>query len=185
MVLALGYSLTTGRVDHPLDFLQWTLDEAQGPPVLTATAFPPTLHCVEGRSGRAQQRLRYMRQRVRCRSRVEVRGGQEEGMKVEVGNGGAVRGGRAPSRPAFPVTRPPRSGFTDLFLPHRPCPVPLHGERYSFLPWPAFIRSQSPWVCGNYPGPGHCCSPDLDEQSHEGLIKQRSGTQVYLISPCE
>lgn len=133
MVLALGCSLTTGRVDHPLDFLQWTLDEAQGPPVLTATAFPPTLHCVEGRSGRAQQRPRCIRQRVRCRSWVEVRGGQEEGMKVEVGNGGAVRGERAPSRPAFPVTRPPRSGFTDLFLPHRPCPVPLHGERYSFL----------------------------------------------------
>lgn len=134
MVLALECLLTTGRRTTPWAFFSGPWMEPRGLLSSLPQLFHPLSICVKGRAGRAQQRPRYMRQRVRCRSWVEVRRGQEEGMKVEVGNGGAVRGERAPSRPAFPVTQPPRSGFTDLFLPHRPCPVPLHEGRYSFLP---------------------------------------------------
>lgn len=88
-----------------MGFLQWTLDGAQGPPVLTATAFLPTLHLRrgQGRENSAKAEVYETEGEVQIMGRV----GQEEGMKVEVGNGGAVRGERAPSCSAFPVTQPP------------------------------------------------------------------------------
>lgn len=161
------------------------MDGAQGPPVLTATAFSSTLHLCRG-----QDRENSAKAEVyETEGDVQIvgRGKRRTGRGHEGGGGEwkSCQRRESSQSSSFPVTQPPRSGFTDLFLPHRPCPVPLHGGRYSFLPWPAFIRSQSAWACGNYPGPCHCCSPDLDEQSHEGLIKWRRGTQIHLIPPCE